>query len=169
MKKKNIFSRIIIWSFLLSPMFVSCTQDEFFDESCMYSTNASRFSGAGIEMTHTVSKAGTSTSEQLQVGSLPIKEFYGTMTLSWPGGVPFSSIDSQIEAEGGVKIVATNKYKCLSTTKSLPSSHNWVASATFNARIERTKDNGKKDTVYVSFTHSAQIETTEVPILNSNY
>lgn len=168
MKKKNIFTRIAIWSFLLSPMFVSCTQDEFFDEGCMYSTNASRFSGAGIEMTHTVSKAGTSTSEQLQVGSLPIKEIYGTMTLSWPGGVPFSSIDSQIQAEANVEIVAEDKYRCLSTTKSLPSSHNWVASATCTARIERINKDGSKDTVYASFSHSAQIETTEAPILNSN-
>lgn len=169
MKKKNIFSRIAIWSFLLSPMFVSCTQEEFFDESCIYSTNASRFSGAGIEMTHTVSKEGTSTSEQLQVGSLPIKEIYGTMTLSWPGGLPFSLIGPQIKADSNLKIIATDKYRCLSRTNSLPSSHNWVASVTCTARIERTKDNGKKDTVYVSFTHSAQIETTEAPILNSNY
>ena len=164
MKKKNIFSRIAIWSFLLSPMFVSCTQDEFFDESCMYSTNASRFGGAGMEMMHTVSKEGTSFSEHLQVGNLPINEIYGTITLSWPGGEPFSSIDSQIKAVGGVGIVAEDKYRCLSTTKSLPSSHNWVASATFYARIERINKNGKKDTVSVSFSHSATIETTEVPI-----
>lgn len=69
MKKKNIFSRIIIWSFLLSPMFVSCTQDEFFDESCMYSTNASRFSGAGIEMTTTSSARASNTNSTTGMGA----------------------------------------------------------------------------------------------------
>ena len=153
MKKKKVFSRIAIWGFLLSPMFVSCTQNEIFDESCMYSTNASRFSGANIEITHTVSKEGNSTSDELQVGKLPIKEIYGTMKLSWPGGLPFSLIGPQIKAESSLKIVATDKYRCISTTKSRPSLHDWVASATCTARI-----------VYVSFTHSAQIETTEAAI-----
>ena len=62
MKKKNIFSRITIWSVLLYPTFVSCTQDEFFDESCMYSTNASRLGGARMEIMDEVTKAGESTS-----------------------------------------------------------------------------------------------------------
>lgn len=74
MKKKNIFSRIIIWSFLLSPMFVSCTQDEFFDESCMYSTNASRFSGAGIEMTTTSSARASNTNSTTGMGEISISD-----------------------------------------------------------------------------------------------
>lgn len=164
MKKKNIFSRIAIWSFLLSPMFVSCTQDEFFNESCMYSTNASRLGGASMEMTQTVSVAGSSTSDQLQVENLPTKEIYGTMTLSWPGGVPFSSINPLIEAESDIVINAKDKYNCLSKNTSLSTTHLWVASATCTARIERTKEGGKKDTLYVRFTHSAQIETKEATI-----
>jgi hypothetical protein len=164
MKKKNIFSRITIWSVLLYPTFVSCTQDEFFDESCMYSTNASRLGGARMEIMDEVTKAGESTSNPLKLSDFPIDDIYGIMTLSWPEGVNFSSIDSRIRVDADVKIIKEGKYALLSKRTSFPSSHDWIASSTCYARIVKTLDTGAKDTIEVTFSHSAKIEKTSVSL-----
>ena len=159
MKKRNIFSRVTTWSILLCPMFVACTQGDFIDEDCMYSTNASRLDGARMEITYLVSKAGSSTSDHLKLGNISVEDAYGIMTLSWPEDETFSSIDSKIRVDSEVIIENDNKYRFISKRNSRPTSHNWNASATCYASIEIREAGLPKDTLEVSFAYSKQIET----------